>query len=149
MTTATKANQKVVAPKILKGDVISHTEYLEVTGRRGNKLSVKNLHTGMKYNIEGEELIDSHRSADNFSESVKTNMTALARLLTEVGSKVFTVNFETKDTTRTLRGRYVSHEVLLGRSTVEDLDLPKNKRIRLVDHRTINWLIVDGVKYHR
>ena len=37
---------------------------------------------------------------------------------------------------------------LLGRSLCEDLDLPEGRnRLREVDHRTIKYLIVDGVKY--
>jgi len=36
----------------------------------------------------------------------------------------------------------------LGRSMVEDLESSdKKNRMRQVDHRTIKWLIVDGVKY--
>jgi hypothetical protein len=30
---------------------------------------------------------------------------------------------------------------------VEDLDISDGHRLRLVDHRTIEWLIVDGTKY--
>ena len=51
-------------------------------------------------------------------------------------------------TERTLRGKLVKPEPLLGRSMVEDLDSDdKKNRLRQVDHRTINWLVVDGVKY--
>jgi hypothetical protein len=36
---------------------------------------------------------------------------------------------------------------LLGRSHVEDLDITEGHRLRLVDHRTIRWIIVNCVKY--
>lgn len=53
---------------------------------------------------------------------------------------------------RTLRGYAVSHESGLGRSMVIDVDIQKtdasyDPRLRQVDRRTINWLIVNNVKY--
>jgi len=43
---------------------------------------------------------------------------------------------------------YLRHtEPKMGRSSVIDLNLPKNNNIRLVDHRNINWIILKGVKY--
>jgi hypothetical protein len=69
--------------------------------------------------------------------------------LTNAGYKPFTVRFKKKGGEwRTLRGRFVAHEMLLGRSRVEDLDEPETKkRLKQVDHRTIEWLILDNVKY--
>ena len=47
-----------------------------------------------------------------------------------------------------MRGRLITPEPLLGRSMVEDLDLAVTEhRQRLVDHRTIKFLIIEGVKY--
>jgi hypothetical protein len=48
---------------------------------------------------------------------------------------------------RTLTGYMIAPEVKMGRSKVIDLneDAPANSR--LVDHRTLNWLIFKGVKY--
>lgn len=54
---------------------------------------------------------------------------------------------------RVLIGRMVSIENGFGRSTVIDLQVEKGKkpeydgRIRLVDHRTLNWLICKNKKY--
>lgn len=54
---------------------------------------------------------------------------------------------------RTLRGRMIAPEPKLGRSTVIDLDIDKvmkgdyDTRIRLIDHRSLNWLIVNKTKY--
>lgn len=41
----------------------------------------------------------------------------------------------------------IRQEAVLGRSMVEDMDTSDKNKIRLVDHRTISYLIVDGVKY--
>jgi hypothetical protein len=47
-----------------------------------------------------------------------------------------------------LRGRLVEPNGLLGRSLCEDLELPEGQnRLREVDHRTIKYLVVDGVRY--
>lgn len=49
---------------------------------------------------------------------------------------------------RVLVGHLVSTEPKMGRSTVVDLEIPQGKhRLRLVDHRTVEWLILRGVKY--
>lgn len=36
-----------------------------------------------------------------------------------------------------------------GRVLVIDLELQEENKFRMVDTRTVNWLIVDGVKYTR
>lgn len=48
---------------------------------------------------------------------------------------------------RTLVGYLVRTESKLGRSQVIDLEAPPNRRYRLVDHRTIKWLVLKNVKY--
>lgn len=49
---------------------------------------------------------------------------------------------------RTLIGHLNHSEPKLGRSNVTDLEIPVGQhRSRLVDHRTINWLIINNVKY--
>lgn len=54
---------------------------------------------------------------------------------------------------RTLTGYRISSDVVLGRSTVIDLNLEPDftkaydVRLRQVDHRSINWLIYKNVKY--
>lgn len=50
---------------------------------------------------------------------------------------------------RTLTGTLVQVDTDLGRSKVVDLAIaPDKHRLRLVDHRSINWLILRGVKYN-
>ncbi len=48
---------------------------------------------------------------------------------------------------RTLVGYLVSTEPKMGRSMVVDLTKPSGQNSRLVDHRTLNWMIFKGVKY--
>lgn len=52
---------------------------------------------------------------------------------------------------RTLIGHLVATEPVMGRSKVVDLeqqfDKPNTYAMRLVDHRSINWLILANVKY--
>ncbi|NVB40990.1 hypothetical protein G6O69_24330 [Pseudenhygromyxa sp. WMMC2535] len=48
---------------------------------------------------------------------------------------------------RTLIGYLVQTEAKMGRSQVIDLEAPGKHRYRLVDHRTINWLVLKNVKY--
>ncbi len=104
-----------------------------------------------KIRVQGQSLVAGSLSADQYKETVKVSKTQLAQLLVDSSNRPFTIVFEKQDkTNRTLRGRLISHEALLGRSMVEDLDLPLNEkggRVRLVDHRTLKSLVVDGVKY--
>jgi hypothetical protein len=49
---------------------------------------------------------------------------------------------------RTLLGYLLRSEPKMGRSQVVDLEVPPGRnRIRLVDHRTLNWLILKKIKY--
>lgn len=48
---------------------------------------------------------------------------------------------------RTLVGYMIQSEPKMGRSQVIDLTKPAPNNSRLVDHRTINWLIIKSIKY--
>lgn len=48
---------------------------------------------------------------------------------------------------RTLVGYLIQTEPKMGRSRVVDLTKPVGGNSRLVDHRTMNWLIFKGIKY--
>ena len=136
--------------KVKAGDLVNTTEYLKVESVSANELVVKNLHNGVKFRIRGDELIDELKSADSFDKVQKVTKTALAEKMMECYNVVFTVSFnKTNGQERVLRGRLMSHEPLMGRSYCEDLDIdgtPKD-RLRQVDHRTLNYLIVNGTKY--
>lgn len=139
---------------VKKGDLLAITYYVKVEDvrRNGEALSVRDVvgDTG-GIDVNGKSLIVNALSADQAAETVKVTKTQAAQLLIESTNRPFTVVFEKQDgQERTLRGRLISHEALLGRSMVEDLDIDQNDkkgRTRLVDHRTLKSLTVDGVKY--
>lgn len=116
----------------------------------GHNLRVTDLDTGVDFSVLGGKLVSSARSADLFEEEVEVTKTRCAEILITLHNVPFTVCFDKLDgTERILRGRLIAPEPLLGRSHVEDLMLPEDdkSRIRLVDHRTLKWLVVEGVKY--
>lgn len=142
---------KIDPSRVKKGDLMALTYWTRVNQVNGlNELILDNLDEGTdQIRMVGRELIMSSRSADQYSETQKVSRSEIARTLIESTNCLFTVCFDKDDgTERVLRGRLVRPEALLGRSMVEDLDVAEKKnRIRLVDHRTLKWLIVDGVKY--
>lgn len=143
--------------KLKKGDLLAITHYVKAVDvvkankfNPNDKVSVKDIDTGMDFDVIGAPLINRLASADEVNSTKKITKTAIAEKLTESYNKPISVCFTKVDgSERVMRGRYVSHEVLMGRSQIEDLDLDGDitKRLRQVDHRTIKWLIVDGVKY--
>ncbi len=148
------------ASKVAPGHIMAIIHYvkMERITHDGSQMVVQSLDApaGAAQNIvvDGKSLITAALSADYFAEEVKTTMTDVAQKLIESHNRPLTVCFtkqpakgEEAGEGRVLRGRLLSHEALLGRSYVEDMDKPENDRVRLVDHRTIKWLIVDGVKY--
>ena len=149
-----RKSHKTDPSKIKKGDLLAITYYTKVenTALNGERLSVRDVIGDIGIiDVNGKSLIVNALSADQFQETLKITKTQAAQLLIESTNRPFTVVFEKQDgTPRTLRGRLISHEALLGRSMVEDLDLPldtKGGRTRLVDHRTLQQLTVDGVQY--
>ena len=115
-----------------------------------NILRSINLADGKGIQFGGKELLENSSSADQFSEEIAVSRTDLVGiLLNKVGQKVFTVNFIAKDgDERTYRATYIAHEHFFGRSKIKNLDAKDYKdELKQADHRTINWLIVGGVKY--
>lgn len=133
-----------------RGDVVAITQYARVEDNYGgNRLRVKNLDTNMPFEVNGSSLVATLHSADQIHEEVEMTKTELAQLLVTLYGRPFTVVFKkVGGEMRRLRGRLIEPEPLLGRSHVEDLDIddPKN-RLRLVDHRTIESIIVNGVQF--
>lgn len=133
------------------GDLIAVIHYAKVQSANngGSELFVEDVDSpGKIIRIQGKELVARTLSADSFFEESDVTKTEAAQLLVESYNRPFTVNFIKADgSERTLRGRLIHPEPLMGRSMVEDLDALAPKNIRQVDHRTINWLIVNGVKY--
>lgn len=146
-----KKINKITINKIEPNDIMAIVHYVKVTGVKPDKFEffatdVDNPVNSMK--IQGKEIIEAAFSADRFLEEQKVSKTAAAEFLVNSPNRPFTVNFNKTDgSERTLRGRLICPEPLLGRSMVEDLDDTSGHNLRQVDHRTINWLIVEGTKY--
>lgn len=142
---------KLNCSKIQKGDVMAFFYYVKVkeVNTPCEELIVTALdgtHSDIK--ITGKDLIEASYSADQVLEEQKVTKTQAAEILTHSSNKPFTVSFLKQDgSERVLKGRLIKSEPLLGRSMVEDLEEIGVNRLRQVDHRTINWLIVDCVKY--
>jgi hypothetical protein len=131
-------------------DILALTYWVKVVRvEKSDKLLVEDLNNNNKFYVQGKELIDTVGSADNYQTTKKVGKMEGAEMLTQLYGKPVTVNYDKADgSNRTLRGKLLSSESLLGRSYFEDLDLPAGEhRTRLVDHRTLHYFIVDGVKY--
>lgn len=135
--------------KLKQDDLVSFVTWAKVShNAHGVHLVVEDLDSGDVLNIKGTELIERLSLCDHWEKEEKVSRTELAKILIESWNIPLKVCFIKKDgSERELRGRLVSHEHLMGRSSVEDLDVKSGHRLRQVDHRTINWLIVNGVKY--
>jgi len=146
-----KKINKITANKIETNDIMAIVHYVKVTGVKPDNFTVfatdiDNSANTMK--VQGKDIIEAALSADRFMEEQKVSKTAAAEFLVNSPNRPFTVNFtKTDGSERTLRGRLICPEPLLGRSMVEDLDEAAEHNLRQVDHRTINWLIVEGTKY--
>jgi hypothetical protein len=144
-----RIRHKVEASKIKAGDLMAFVYYGQIKDAKPNVLQVKSLGgSDMDFQVQGTELIENGFSADQFAEEVKVTKTKAAEILISSHNRPLTVCFEKTDgSERIMRGRLVTPEPLLGRSMVEDLDITDGHRLRLVDHRTIRYLVVEGVKY--
>ena len=155
MATATASRKPEVKPAAVeKGDMMAFIYYAKINNRSGSGENVAvnctNLDNGQEFNVQGSDLIACSMSADQYAGSEKSTKMAMAEMLISSHNRPFTVCFEKANgEMRTLRGRLLKPEGLLGRSLVEDLDLPMDNgdRLRQVDHRTIQWMIVGGTRY--
>lgn len=134
-----------------KDDIIAVVKYAKITETRYDSVGATDLSDGQKFYIHGKSLIDDLLSADDFSSEEKVTKTKMAEILSSTFNTPFTVEFEKADKSiRTLRGRLISAEPLMGRCQVIDLDIQKTNKesgLRLVDNRTLHSLTINGVKY--
>ena len=144
---------KINPAKVNKGDMMAFVYYAIVENKvehpTNSVLVVKGVGGhNQPFRVEGNYLIENSFSADYFEREETVSMTECAGILVKAYNKPFTVKFDkADDTERVLRGRLVEPEPLLGRSLCEDLDVKEGSPLRLVDHRTLKMLIVDGIKY--
>lgn len=151
MSEEQRTTHPVEPGKVKVGDLMAFTYYGFVTSaaRGGEYLNIRGVAgTPEQFSVNGDELVKASASADQYHEEVRVTMTKAAELLVASVNRPFTVCFVKQDKTeRVLKGRLVQPEPLLGRSHVEDLEVAGDNKLRLVDHRTVKWLVVDGVKY--
>lgn len=147
--TSDRVTHQVKPNKVKSGDLMSFVYYAKVKDVIPvNTLQVYDLDAKMDFRVQGKELIERSFSADYFEEEIKVTKTKAAEILVSSHNRPLTVCFEKANgDERVLRGRLVTPEPLLGRSMCEDLDITDKDRLRLVDHRTIKYVIVEGVKY--
>lgn len=141
--TSVKPNDLMALVYFVKVDAVG------TSPRKGNPaIDVTDVETNMEFTVEGKDVIEKMYSADRFLEEKKVTQTEIAEQLISSHNVPFTVVFEkASGEERTLRGKLLEPEPLMGRSKVEDLDVTSGIRMRLVDHRTIKSLIVNGTKY--
>lgn len=134
---------------IVKGEKLSFTTYVTVDkiNKESQSLEVTSAN-GMKMTIQGLELIQRFSSNSQYFETEQLGKNALAEKLQSAGDKIFSVEYIKADgTVRNLVGHLVSSESNLGRSMVRDLNITEGNNLRQVDHRTIQSLIIGGVRY--
>lgn len=144
--------KNIVPSKVKDNDLMAFVNYVKVkkVNANGEELIVAPLDKNSKdIRITGLDLVVNALSADQFEDTEKVNKTEAAEILISSHNRPFTVSFEKLDgSERVIRGRLIKPEPLLGRSMVEDLDeTDKKNRVRQVDHRTINYIIVSGTKF--
>jgi hypothetical protein len=139
------------ASKVKKDDIMAFIYWAKVENviAGGESLLLKDLDHGNTFSVQGKDLVKRAFSADQYENTFKVTKTEAAEKLIASHNRPLTVCFVKQDgKERTMRCRLVKHEALLGRSMVEDLEATDDKhRIKQVDHRTIEYLIVDGTKY--
>lgn len=131
--------------KVESGDLMAFVYFCTVDNSSRVELKVNDLDRDNYFYVRGSDLIESGLSADKYSSKETVTKIRLAEILSTSFGKPFTVCFQKQDgSERVLRGRLIEPEPLLGRSRVEDLDKSgKENRFRQVDHRTLQWIIVD------
>ena len=136
--------------------LVTRTEICEQLERAGNHIFTVNFYKQVKTKDIQEKLLQAiqsdksnsltaeggHPQAPPFQGGERMTEAEIVKAFKKI-SKTLLEGEE-----RTLIGYLSKVELKVGRSTVIDLELPKDKyRIRQVDHRTINWLILKNVKY--
>lgn len=126
------------ASQYMSEKVVTRTEIKEILEKAGNNVFTVNFNKQVKEKEVKDKLLNAIKDEEGNPlsfEEMEKGLKKLSKHLME-GEQ------------RTLIGHLYSIEPEMGRSQVVDLEIPRGTyRIRLVDHRTINWLILKNVKY--
>ena len=161
--------------KLEVGNTFSGTSYFRATAESGDNITTRCQHRDVT--VSRDILETQMYNAAVFAETEKLCLTKVAKLLEEANTACFTVCFTAKVDEKAVKERLakvtaaqikdkgllkaLAHEILegkettitgrlskamgkLGRSLI--IDLP-TQGFRLVDHRTLKWLIIKNVKY--
>jgi NMD protein affecting ribosome stability and mRNA decay len=129
-----------------KDDIVSMTKYFRVVSASNSKVTAIDMENNEPIEIKGVQLVDNLNSSDLYNDTRKVTKTELVELMINAGVKPFTVVFTKQNgEKRIMRARFLSTESLFGRSAVSDLD--NGFELKQVDHRTIESIIIDKVKY--
>ena len=112
--------------KIELNDVMRMISYVKVkeVHPAGEHLLVEDLLKGGEFTVDGSDMIRELESTGYVAETLRINKTQMAMILVSTRGVPFTVVFKKKDgEIRTLRGYFLSHEVMFGKSLCIDLDL--------------------------
>ena len=164
------------ASKLKVGDIMSRVSYMRVVGISGDSVSVRN-ERGFEWTVGKSILEAEARSSSQFTKTEKVTRTELARILEQdVRDSAFSVSFtkmpDAADQDALLAGADLStpakrkrvakelgvgkerimhahvddtHE--LGRMPCIDLEVEDGRRERLVDLRSLKWLVFNNTKY--
>jgi len=145
--------------KLSRGDYLSRVSFMQVQAgsTQHGGFTVAN-EDGFVWGI-GSNIIKEECYSTQYKEEVKTPKTGIAEILMNANDAIIQVCFDKANgDERILTGYVIGAEVVLGRTIAIDIEKPKvirkgkddkefDERQRLVDHRTLKWLIYKNVKY--
>lgn len=132
--------------QVQSGNVMAFINWVEVVNVNVAKeeLLVKDLDTKQEFVVRGKSLVESGFSADTFSKVQGITKTEAAEILISHKNTPMTVVFvKVNGQSRTMRCKWLHQETLMGRSMVYEFGFG----VKQIDHRTIQSIIVDDVKY--
>jgi hypothetical protein len=118
--------------------IAARTEICELLEQAGDQVFTVNFNKQVKEKELRDKLLSAIKDRNGEPLSYPEIEKALKKLSKEA--------IEGEE--RTLVGYLLKVEPKMGRSLVIDLEVPPDQhRIRQIDHRTLNWLILKNVKY--
>lgn len=137
--------------KVRVGDIMAFTYWARVqkTDSYLEKIDLVNVDNDEEFSVRGRSLIQDSKSADQYTSSKTLPRRDVIDILIHSKLVPFTVRFRKKNgQIRVLRGRLIGvREANQGYIDVEDLENDSDDRFRQVDARTIEYVVVGGVKY--
>ncbi len=117
---------------------VNRTEINEILQQAGNNIFTVNFNK----QVQEQDIKDKLLNAIKDKQGNPLSYAEIANKLANISKQLM------KGEERTLIGYLLELNNLRGRSLVIDMEIPpEQNRIRQVDHRTINWLILKNIKY--